>query len=80
MYEIQETTVSEIEGEKARLDMQISDNSDVEDSKQFVLFSVVIDRPATAHQFESMQLRALRVVGDLIDQIAADVEKSKPSR
>jgi len=80
MYTIQKTTVSEIEDEKARLQIQISDKEDLEKSEQSVVISVVIDRPKTAHQFESMQLRALRVANDLIDRIAAEVEQNRPSR
>jgi hypothetical protein len=80
MYAIQKTTVSEIEGEKARIEIQISDEKDLEKSKQSVVLSVMIDRPKTAHQFESMQLRALLAANDLIDHIADEVEKSKPNR
>ena len=80
MFKIQETNVSNVEGEKARLDIQISDHEDLDQSKQYVILSVVIDRPETAHQFESMQLRALGIAGDLIDQVARDVEQILPKR
>ena len=80
MLKIQKTTVSEVAGEKARLEIQISDHEDVEQSEQYVVFSVLIDRPKTAHQFESMQLRALRIANDLVDQVADAVETSLPNR
>ena len=80
MLKIQKTTVSEVAGEKARLGIQISDHEDVEQSEQYVVFSVLIDRPKTAHQFESMQLRALRIANDLVDQVADAIETSRPNR
>jgi len=80
MLKIQKTTVSDVAGEKARLGIQISDHEDVEQSEQYVVFSVLIDRPKTAHQFESMQLRALRIANDLVDQVADAVETSRPNR
>jgi len=43
VYTIQKTTVSEIEAERARIEIQISDHKEVEHSEQSVVFSVVID-------------------------------------
>ena len=80
MLKIQKTTVSQVESGKALLGIQISDHEDVDKSEQYVVVSVLIDRPATAHEFESMQLRALRKVNDLVDQVARAIEKSRPNR
>ena len=80
MYKIQKTTVSELEGGQACLVIQISDHENLDDSEQYVVCSVSIDRPETAHQFESMQLRALGKANDLIDQVARAIEKSRPNR
>jgi len=80
MLKIQKTTVSQVEGEKAILGIQISDHEDVDKSEQYVVLSVLIDRPATAHEFESMQLRALGKANDLVDQVARAIEKSRPNR
>ena len=80
MLKIQKTTVSQVEGQKALLGIQISDHEDVDKSEQYVVLSVLIDRPATAHEFESMQLRALRKANDLVDQVAHAIEKSRPNR
>ncbi len=80
MLKIQKTTVSKIEGEKALLGIQISDHEDVEQSEQYVVLSVLIDRPATAHEFESMQIRALRIANDLIDQVADAIAETRPSK
>ncbi len=80
MLKIQKTTVSQVEGEKALLGIQISDHEDVDKSEQYVVLSVLIDRPATAHEFESMQLRALGKANDLVDQVARAIEESRPNR
>ncbi len=80
MYKIQKTTVSQVEGEKARLVIQISDHEDLKQSEQYVVCSVLIDRPDTAHEFESMHLRALGKANDLVDQVARAIEKSRPNK
>jgi hypothetical protein len=80
MYIIQKTTVSEVAGEIARIGIQISDHEDMEQSEQYVVFSVLIDRPPTAHEFESMQVRALRIANDLIDQVADAIVETRPSK
>jgi len=80
MLKIQKTTVSKVEGEKALLGIQISDDEEVDKCEQYVVLSVLIDRPATAHEFESMQIRALGKMNDLVDQVARAIGKSRPSK
>ena len=72
--EIQKTTVSELEGQKAQVGMQISDHSDIEPSDQHLVFSVLVSTkpvpPATETiSFPVLQTRALKEAIALIGRV-----------
>ena len=73
MYKIQRTVVSEVEGEKARLLIQISDHEEVEQSSQYVVFSVLVSTEVKPpiHDpiaFRILQTRGLKEAVALLDQ------------
>ena len=73
MYKIQTTTVSEVASKKARLLIQISDQEDLEQSKQYVVFSVLVSTEAKPpiHDpiaFRLLQIRALKEAISLLGQ------------
>ena len=78
MFKIQHTIVSDVGPNQARLEMQISDHESVEESEQFLTFSLLIDRPESAHDFESMQSRALGAAKDLLDTAKEETAKNRP--
>ena len=78
--EIQKTTVSERKGGKARLDIQISDKRDVEQSEQYVVFSVLIDCDDAAYLLEWLQSKALTAVSGLIGEVAEKCEHAVSKR
>ena len=80
MYKIQHTIVSDVGPNRARLEMQISDHEVVEKSEQFLVFSLLIDRPESASDFESMQSRALSAAKDLLDTAKEETAKNRPSQ
>ncbi len=74
MYKIQTTTVSEVASKKARLLIQISDQEDLEQSKQYVVFSVLVSTEAKPpiHDpiaFRLLQIRALKEAIALLGQV-----------
>jgi len=74
VYKIQTTTVSEVASKKARLLIQISDQEDLEQSKQYVVFSVLVSTEAKPpiHDpiaFRLLQIRALKEAIALLGQV-----------
>ena len=74
MYKIQTTTVSEVASKKARLLIQISDQEDLEQSKQYVVCSVLVSTEAKPpiHDpiaFRLLQIRALKEAIALLGQV-----------
>ena len=80
MYIIQHTIVSDVGPNQARLEMQISDHDEVEKSEQFLIFSLLIDRPESAPDFESMQNRALSVAKDFLDKVKDEIAVNRPAQ
>ena len=81
MFKIQRTTVAETKDGKTRLDIQLSDHKDIEQSSEYVVLSVVVDLPDAAFRFESVQARALHRANDLLDGVGhAIAEKISGSR
>ena len=71
--EIQKTTVSELEGQKARIEIQCSDHKDLEQSEQYVVCSVLVSTEAGHGQndpisFRALQTRTLKQAVALLDQ------------
>jgi len=74
MYKIRETTVSETENGKARVDLQVSENRDLEQSEQYVVCSVLVSTEAKPpiHDpiaFRLLQVRALKEAIALLGQV-----------
>ncbi len=74
--EIQRTTVSELEGQKAQIEMQISDHKDLEQSSQHVVCSVLVSTEVKPPlhdpiSFRILQTRALKQAVALLGQVGA---------
>ena len=73
--EIQKTTVSDRKDGKARIEIQISDKKELEQSEQSVVLSVLIDCDDAAYLLEWMQSNALTAASYLIGEVAERCER-----
>ncbi len=76
MYIIQRTTVSERHDGKARIEIQISDKKDLEQSEQSVVLSILIDCDEAAYRLEWLQSHALTSASNLIGEVADVCERA----
>ena len=76
MLEIQKTTVSDRKDGKARIEIQISDKKDLEQSEQSVVLSVLVDCDDAAYRLEWLQSRALTSASNLIGEVADACERA----
>ena len=73
MFKIQKTTITDQKDNKARLELQVSDNKDLELSSQHVICCVVVSAEAKSPLHDPislrlLQVRALKEAAALIDQ------------
>ncbi len=76
MMEIQKTTVSERKDGKARIEIQISDKKELDQSEQSVVLSVLIDCDDAAYRLEWLQSHALTIASGLIGEVADKCERA----
>jgi len=76
MMEIQKTTVSERKDGKARIEIQISDKKELDQSEQSVVLSVLIDCDDSAYRLEWLQSHALTSASNLIGEVAERCERA----
>ncbi len=77
MMEIQKTNLSDRKDGKARLEIQISNEKELEQSEHYVVLSVLVDCDEKASvRLEWLQSHALTIASGLIGEVADKCERA----
>ena len=73
--QIQSLNISNISADNVTIELQISDQPELEDSAEYLVVSVNLPNPDQARNLGKMQLDALKEAQQLIKQAADEIER-----